>query len=108
MKAAATTRSDPSSAAAADTSGESSNNNYQAMGEEPDVLHRVTAPPEESHTRSILKGITWRFVATMTTVVIAWLVIGEASIAFEIGFFEVFAKIAIYYLHERLWSKIPL
>ena len=64
--------------------------------------------PDESHTRSILKGITWRFVATMTTVVIAWLVIGEAGIAFQIGFFEVFAKIAIYYVHERIWAKIPV
>jgi uncharacterized membrane protein len=62
----------------------------------------------ESHTRSILKGITWRAVATGTTIMISWLVIGEVAVAFQIGFFEVFAKIAIYYVHERIWAKVPV
>ena len=83
--------------------------NYQTMGE-PDGLSR-SAPEitsSESHTRSMLKGITWRFVATMTTVIIAWLVLGEVGTAFQIGFFEVLAKIGIYYIHERIWAKIPV
>ena len=98
------------------------NNNYQKMedgnwiemsaDEAHDRIvassHITTKPSEESHTRSILKGITWRLVATMTTVVIAWLVIGDATVAFQIGFFEVFAKIAIYYVHERIWARIPV
>jgi uncharacterized membrane protein len=63
---------------------------------------------EESHTRSLLKGLTWRFVATSTTVVIVWIVTGKPDVALQIGFFEFFAKIAIYYLHERLWLKIKI
>jgi uncharacterized membrane protein len=63
---------------------------------------------EESHLRSLAKGITWRFVATMTTVIIAWLVTGETSIAFQIGFFEFFAKVGIYYIHERIWARIRI
>ena len=62
----------------------------------------------ESHTRSLLKGITWRFVATMTTVVISWIVIGDVSTALQIGFFEAILKIGIYYLHERIWARIPV
>ena len=58
--------------------------------------------------RSVLKGITWRIVATSTTVVVSWYVIGEVKTALEIGFFEVFAKIAIYYAHERIWARIPV
>ena len=65
-------------------------------------------PIEESHTRSLLKGLTWRFVATMTTVVIAYFVTGTVSVAFEIGFFEFFAKIGIYYIHERIWARIRI
>lgn len=75
---------------------------------EPDGIVNSSPAEGESHTRSILKGITWRAVATGTTVTIAWIVIGEVSTAFQIGFFEVFAKIAIYYIHERIWAKIPV
>ena len=64
------------------------------------------SPGDESHLRSILKGISWRIVASMTTVVIAWLVTGEVGVAFAIGSIEVFAKILIYYLHERVWLRI--
>ncbi|CAB9512063.1 Predicted membrane protein (DUF2061) [Seminavis robusta] len=80
---------------------EEGGSNYQTMAE-------IPSTPTESHTRSILKGITWRFVATMTTVVIAWVVIGDAGVAFQIGFFEAILKIAIYYVHERIWAKIPV
>ena len=68
------------------------------------------APPtsQESHMRSIVKGITWRFVATSTTMVIAWYITGKVQLALEIGFIEVFAKVAIYYVHERLWANIRM
>lgn len=72
------------------------------------VLVTSTNNNEDSHTRSLVKGITWRVVATTTTVIIAWIVIGEVGTALSIGFFEAFAKIGIYYFHERLWAKIPL
>mmetsp|Transcript_31943 Transcript_31943/g.77684 ORF Transcript_31943/g.77684 Transcript_31943/m.77684 type:complete len:128 (-) Transcript_31943:1272-1655(-) len=66
--------------------------------------HRV----EESHTRSLVKGLTWRFIASFTTIVIAKIVTGETADAFKIGFFEFFAKLAIYYIHERIWAKIRI
>ena len=77
---------------------------YQSM----EGVDAATPTSTESHARSLLKGITWRFVATMTTVVIAWLVIGEVGLAFQIGFFEAIIKIVIYYLHERVLAKIPV
>jgi len=63
---------------------------------------------EDSHLRSLVKGLTWRFVASGTTIVIAKVVTGETTIAFQIGFFEFFAKIGIYYVHERIWAKIKI
>jgi len=68
----------------------------------------VTAAGEDSHIRSLSKGLTWRFVASSTTIVIVKIVTGETTTAFQIGFVEFFAKIAIYYLHERVWAKIKL
>lgn len=64
------------------------------------------APIQETHMRSVLKGVTWRVVATSTTMLIAWFITGQVQLALEIGFIEVFAKIGIYYIHERIWAKI--
>ena len=74
----------------------------------PEANAMSNPPPRESHTRSIAKGITWRLVATLTTVTIAWFITGEIDLALQIGFIEVFAKIAIYYAHERIWAQVPL
>lgn len=63
---------------------------------------------EESHTRSLLKGITWRVVATMTTMIVSWFVIHDITSALQIGFIEATLKIGIYYLHERMWAKISV
>ena len=62
----------------------------------------------EKRYRSILKGITWRFLATLTTIVISWLITGEIEMALSIGGIEVFAKMALYYFHERTWNKVKL
>lgn len=62
----------------------------------------------ESRSRSLVKGLTWRVVATLTTILIAWWITGEVETALQIGFIEVFAKIAIYYIHERAWVHIRL
>lgn len=61
----------------------------------------------DSHLRSVLKGITWRVVATTTTTIIAYLVTGEVATALSIGAIEFVGKVFIYYLHERAWLLVP-
>ena len=61
---------------------------------------------KESNIRSIVKGITWRFLATLTTVSLVLLFTGKADVALAVGGIEVFLKIFIYFLHERGWGKI--
>jgi uncharacterized membrane protein len=68
----------------------------------------TAAPQQDSHTRSLVKGFTWRIIATTTTTVIAWLVTGQLEAAFRIGIFEFFTKLLIYYIHERIWTRIRL
>ena len=68
---------------------------------------------QESHYRSILKGISWRCIATADTILVVLLITclnGNCSIdsAIKIGFFEFFIKLAVYYVHERVWQKILL
>jgi len=67
-----------------------------------------STPIQESHTRSLVKGLTWRILATTTTTVIAFIVTGHVEAALQIGFFEFFAKLLIYYIHERVWTRIRL
>ena len=62
---------------------------------------------QESHLRSILKVLTWRFVATLTTVGIVYVVAGDAVFAAKIGGIDVAAKFALYYVHERAWQLVP-
>ena len=62
---------------------------------------------KESHFRSILKGFTWRILATTTTISIAFLITGEIGDALKIGAIEFIGKIIIYYLHERAWQSVP-
>jgi len=61
----------------------------------------------ESHLRSVLKGVTWRIIATSTTITIAWLVTGEVDAALKIGAVGFVLKIFVYYLHERAWQMAP-
>ena len=67
----------------------------------------MTEPQTESHLRSILKGLTWRIIATTTTVTIAYMITGEVDQALTIGGIEFFGKLLIYYLHERVWQLAP-
>lgn len=62
----------------------------------------------ESPLRSALKGLTWRIIATTTTIVIALIVTGDIEPALKIGAVEFMAKIVVYYLHERAWARAPL
>lgn len=60
----------------------------------------------ERKRRSAAKVISWRVTATLTTVVISFLITGSYALALEIGFFEVISKMILQYFHERAWLKI--
>ena len=61
----------------------------------------------DSISRSIAKSLTWRITATLTTILIAYFIIGDVNTAMMIGGIEFFAKMVIYFLHERLWASVP-
>jgi uncharacterized membrane protein len=58
----------------------------------------------EAHTRSFLKAISWRVLATLTTMIISFFVTGNLVYAVSIGSIEVVVKIILFYFHERLWA----
>ncbi|MFT5846828.1 MAG: putative membrane protein [Psychroserpens sp.] len=60
----------------------------------------------ESRKRHIAKTITWRFIGTLDTMILAWVISGDPLIGLKIGFAEVVTKMLLYYFHERFWYKI--
>lgn len=58
----------------------------------------------DSRSRSVVKALTWRGVATIDTFLISYLVTQNAAWAGTIASVEVATKIFIYYLHERAWA----
>jgi len=78
-------------------------------------------PPEIRQIRSISKAISWRVVGTIDTLLLSFVVLsalgplfgieGESSAdnaktAASIALTEVATKMILYYLHERLWSRL--
>ena len=62
----------------------------------------------DSHLKSVVKGITWRIVGTLDTFVISTLVTGEIKIGASIALVEIFTKVFLYWLHERVWLRIEI
>ena len=56
--------------------------------------------------RTIVKTLTWRVTASLTTFFIAWVLTGDLLIGATIGSIEAIAKIFLYYFHERIWNNI--
>ena len=61
---------------------------------------------EGSHKRHIAKTVTWRFVGTLDTIILSWVITGNPFIGLKIGFSEMVTKMILYYFHERLWFKL--
>ena len=59
-----------------------------------------------SKKRHIAKTITWRILATCTTIILAWIISGDPMIGLQVGGWEFFIKMILYYFHERAWFKI--
>jgi len=60
----------------------------------------------ESHVRTISKALSWRFIATLVTFSVAWLVTGKLTFAVKIGVADTLIKLGAYYFHERLWIRV--
>ena len=61
----------------------------------------------DTRKRSIAKTITFRMLATVTTMTIVFIFTQDFVVAGIVGTIEFFSKIALYYLHERAWDRIP-
>ena len=63
---------------------------------------------DPSLKRHVAKTITWRIVGTLDTMVIGWLITGNPITGLKIGGIEMFTKMILYFIHERIWFKLNL
>lgn len=63
---------------------------------------------KETHKRSFLKAVSWRTLGTIDTIILSWLITGNVNVAVAIGGVELITKTALYYLHERAWTRIKI
>ena len=74
-----------------------------------------TAPPPplaaklggvDSHGRALVKAVSWRAIGTFDTFIWSWIITGHPGSAGAIATLETFTKIALYYVHERVWRRV--
>jgi len=60
--------------------------------------------------RSVVKGLTWRILATITTFLLAFFVFREDPHIYEkaglVALLELTFKLVLYYFHERVWIGV--
>ena len=61
---------------------------------------------ERIDRRAAAKTLTWRIIATITTMAVALAFTGSVHISLGIGIVEASLKMILYYLHERSWDKV--
>jgi len=69
-------------------------------------VRKFKGVPVESRSRTVAKAVSWRIVATITSMTIVYLLTKEPLVTLGFGVIEVIAKMAFYYLHERVWHKV--
>lgn len=60
----------------------------------------------DTNSRSFVKAISWRIIASLTTFILAFIITGHLVLSAGIGLGDIIAKFILYFLHERAWDRI--
>ena len=60
----------------------------------------------ETKTRSIVKTIIWRILATLITWGVVYFFIHQLTNSLKITLVAAFLSMLAYYIHERTWNKV--
>src|SRR5258706_15502318 len=61
----------------------------------------------ESHGRSVLKAVSWRVFGTVVTTALVYIFTRRLALSLAVGGIEFVSKIGLFWLHERLWDRLP-
>lgn len=66
----------------------------------------VRSSINNANSRHLLKTFSWRGIGTLDTILISFLLTGDAAFGLKIGGIETITKMILYYFHEKLWYRI--
>ena len=55
--------------------------------------------------RTVAKGLTWRVISLLLTMVIVYFLTGSIDGAIKVGAFDFVIKFVVYFGHEKAWKK---
>lgn len=61
----------------------------------------------ETHTRSIVKALSWRLLGTIATSMIVFAFTERWVLSLFVGGVEFVLKIGLFWVHERAWDRVP-
>ena len=61
----------------------------------------------DSHARSLAKAVSYRVLGSAGTALVVYLFSGNMPLSFGVGGLDMLLKIALYFVHERIWTHIP-
>ena len=61
----------------------------------------------DSHARSVAKALSWRISGTLATTALVFLFTRQLTLSLAVGGVEFFGKIGLFWLHERVWDRLP-
>jgi len=53
-----------------------------------------------------VKAVGYRLLSVLVTAAIAYLVVRDVAVAFDVGIWANVAKFGLYYAYERAWSRV--
>jgi uncharacterized membrane protein len=61
---------------------------------------------KESKRRSLIKGLTYRILATLATFSIAFGFTGDVGASIQIGAADFIIKMTIFFINDRIWNTV--
>lgn len=62
----------------------------------------------ESRYRSLIKAISYRIFASLSTALIVYAISRDVRLSLGAGGLDTLVKLLLYFVHERIWSRIAL
>ena len=63
--------------------------------------------PIETRARSIIKAFSYRILGSASTGLIFYAFTGKGTLSVGAGVADMVVKITVYFIHERIWARIP-
>lgn len=60
----------------------------------------------ETRLRSVVKAVSWRALGSLTTMILVYVFTRRLDVTFFVGGLDAFAKILLYFAHERTWNLL--